>query len=908
MVKYRSLLQNVFANIMIRPISLKPKLAASILFFSLLPVIFLSKSYAFESDMHFDVTFELAVARGWEWDTAWELANVDISVDENVSTSPGVVPFSILARETGLDIIGPHQKLQNHLYHCFSQDDDTTNSERNELNSDVSASLGAWEDIIKNKITRYRQLTDQPERRFASNNALASLGGYLHCLEDAWSHSGFGGTRMGHAFNSGNDNPDAPWKRPLKTSAAIRSTDATLFNFLKLWGRESFALEEAELERLADALSHPYLKMLEEDNPEIRRLCDRLLAGVWVHQVLTRQHGLSRVPSEYIIDIPIPLGNEQKCHDVYKEILERFASDSKMIARKDPRYVLLIPTGFDTLRLGGPLKTSTFENLIFRVSQNSNKRLDPLQADLTRDGHFKRLDEIAQFNLILLSPSLVIKPSRLTNDLIYSIDAVILNEGPLASPPAKLRIGIYGFEETYALARPINKLDPGQNIYLPIQLKISGDRFGKQGISMQIGPLDEPASDKLNSKEQWIERRATDNIVYSSHLFTTHPGRFAPKDLLTIETVSVLLFITLPLVVLQRRPLFWKQCLTLQIGVLFIWIVAGYAFAFGPDIGNVVGSLGPELLARLLSDSAYPLYAPLLPEWLFAIYHGVVALFPVVLLWLLISERSKIFDPMYFIVLWHIVIYLPLVHWMWGQGFLFQLGSLDFAGGDVIATAMGFSAIAVLDVLGQQEPKGKVSTHDSPNSILYLIIIWIFILVSASFVSGVAPSTLESVGIGAMSGFIIWKLFSRIFKAEVLPMDALFGILAGVISLAAGAGYINLWAAMVTAGIGSGLAYFLIRRIGLRHRGSLADLFYVHAIAGVWGTVAVGFFADHNVNLETSDGLIFGGLIQFLAQLFCATWTVIFAYNISRMAGGSLMKAPTPAPEPTGTGGHAYVR
>lgn len=273
-----------------------------------LSVLAYAPARAAEEHFHYHVTFVVAVAVGWSWEEARLIASADLAVDQNEETVASL-------EMTGLNWL-PHISPKSLRFHCFSATDDRRASRNHTRNPDVLENLASLEAQATHAIAQARQSQDS----LTITQALVAIGVYLHCQQDSWFHSGFGGQWDGHALESlfamifGIPDPDHAAARPAKTERALDELLEKLISFRKRWGGSSNEITSTDLEHLKRLLTHPLTKKMTKRE---RAACTQRLAGYWLHQ-LSKEKNLSGVPASNIRDGFVKLS--ARCQRVYAEI------------------------------------------------------------------------------------------------------------------------------------------------------------------------------------------------------------------------------------------------------------------------------------------------------------------------------------------------------------------------------------------------------------------------------------------------------------------------------------------------------------------------------------------------------------------------------------------------------------
>ncbi len=306
-----------------------------------------------------------------------------------------------------------------------------------------------------------------------------------------------------------------------------------------------------------------------------------------------------------------------------------------------------------------------------------------------------------------------------------------------------------------------------------------------------------------------------------------------------------------------------------------MWFVFGFSLAFGPDeSGGIVGNLDWTFLKGVPWDAPLEKYAPTIPGVLFAKFQLMFAAITPLLLTGVIAERMKFSSFIIFIVAWSLLIYYPLVHWVWGGGWLAQLGVVDFAGGIVIHTSVGMGALAAALVLGRRKNYGPtiMVPHSIPIAVLGSSLLWLgwfgFNAGSALSSGGVAGNTVIVTHMASSVSALIWVGLSWMRTGKPSIVAAINGAIAGLAGITPASGFVSVEHSFVI-GIAIGIASYagvVLFKEKLRIDDAL-DVSSVHGVAGIIGSLSIGIFASSMINPAGPDGFLFGNAEQFLIQM-----------------------------------------
>lgn len=303
-----------------------------------------------------------------------------------------------------------------------------------------------------------------------------------------------------------------------------------------------------------------------------------------------------------------------------------------------------------------------------------------------------------------------------------------------------------------------------------------------------------------------------------------------------------------------------------------MWFTFGFSLTFGPDTAGLVGNLDWTFLKGVPFDDSLPM-APTIPGVLFAKFQMMFAVITPLLLTGAIAERMKFSAYILFIAAWSALIYYPLVHWMWGGGWLGAMGVVDFAGGIVIHTSAGMGALAAALVLGRRRNYGPsiMIPHSIPIAVLGSSLLWLgwfgFNAGSALASGGVAGNTVIVTHMASAISALIWVGLSWMRTGKPSVIAAINGAIAGLAGITPASGYVSVEHSFVI-GIAIGLASYmgvLFFKERLKIDDAL-DVSSVHGIAGIIGSISIGLFASSLINPSGPNGLLFGNPEQLLLQ------------------------------------------
>jgi len=333
------------------------------------------------------------------------------------------------------------------------------------------------------------------------------------------------------------------------------------------------------------------------------------------------------------------------------------------------------------------------------------------------------------------------------------------------------------------------------------------------------------------------------------------------------------------------------QSLILISLVSFEWVYLGYSMSFGPDIHGLIGSLAWFGLGGV-GTAPNPDYAGTIPQIAFAMYQCMFAAITPALITGAVAERMRFGPFLLFSLIWVVVVYNPVCHWVWGNGgWLKALGVLDFAGGLVVHLTCGAAALAAVLVMGARKDHGKhqIVPHNLPMTLLGTGLLWFgwfgFNSGSALAANGVAANAFAATHLGGMAGMAVWSVIEWWHRGKPTSLGAASGAVAGLATITPGAGFVSPGSAVLIGMLAGGICYgAVLLKARLRFDDSL-DVVGIHGVGGLIGTLLVGVLAAKAVNPAGADGLLAGNAAQLGIQAlgvaavglyaFVASWCII---------------------------------
>ena len=315
-----------------------------------------------------------------------------------------------------------------------------------------------------------------------------------------------------------------------------------------------------------------------------------------------------------------------------------------------------------------------------------------------------------------------------------------------------------------------------------------------------------------------------------------------------------------------------------------MWILFGYSLAFGTDHFGVIGDLSHLGFVGLTGKVGK--YASTIPDLGFAMFQMMFAIITPALITGAVAGRMKFKALFLFIIFWSTSVYYPMAHMVWGLGgFLAKIGSVDFAGGNVVHISSGVSALVLCLVLGKRKDYGKANyrIHNIPFVVLgasLLLFGWFgFNAGSALKADGLAIHAFATTAISAASGMLSWMMMDVIMAEKPTLVGCVTGLVVGLVAITPGAGFVPIWASLIIGFVGSPICYFMISKVKQKFGYDYAlDAFGCHGIGGVWGGLATGLFTQTSINSVAKwNGLFFGDTRLFIVQVISILVTIVVA-------------------------------
>lgn len=347
----------------------------------------------------------------------------------------------------------------------------------------------------------------------------------------------------------------------------------------------------------------------------------------------------------------------------------------------------------------------------------------------------------------------------------------------------------------------------------------------------------------------------------------------------------------------KRSILFIMMESFISMGIVtLIWMFGGFGLAFGKDIHGVIGRFTDYFGLAHVGLVPNAVHAASIPFALFFLFQLMFCVITVPLMTGAFAERLNLKGYILLLICWTILVYIPVCHWVWGEGFLSKWGFVDFAGGTVIHTTAGFAALASIFVLGKRKV-AKQGMH--PNNLMAAAIgtglLWFgwfgFNSGGALSAGALATKAFTNTLVGLASGMIAWLIMAKILRGKINFVDVMTGSVAGLATITPCAGYIAPSSAIIV-GIVAGIICNLA--VGFRQKkgwDDALDVWGVHGVGGFTGTILIGILADKTVN---GVGASFHQLlIQIGGVVLTAVYAFVLTYVLLKILGSITEIKPT---------------
>ncbi len=322
------------------------------------------------------------------------------------------------------------------------------------------------------------------------------------------------------------------------------------------------------------------------------------------------------------------------------------------------------------------------------------------------------------------------------------------------------------------------------------------------------------------------------------------------------------------------------QCLIAVALISILWVIYGYSLVFVGD-GAWIGSLERALLSGMTMDGVNTA-AKTIPEALFVIYQMTFAVITVALVAGSVADRMRFSSYVIFCIGWFTLVYIPLAHWVWGGGFLAQAGVLDFAGGLVVHLSAGTAGLVAAVLMGRRRGYGteNLSPYDLSLAVIGTGLLWVgwfgFNGGSALQANSRAVMAILATHLAACAGALTWSAIEWITRRKPSVLGMISGAVAGLGTITPASGFVEPWHGIVIGVVAGAVCFWACT--SLKHRfnyDDTLDVFGIHGIGGLLGTLLTGVFATAAVG--GTAGLLEGNSQLLLTQAYGVA--VVFAWT-----------------------------
>lgn len=315
-----------------------------------------------------------------------------------------------------------------------------------------------------------------------------------------------------------------------------------------------------------------------------------------------------------------------------------------------------------------------------------------------------------------------------------------------------------------------------------------------------------------------------------------------------------------------------------------MWTLFGYSLAFGGNHGGIIGDFRWFAMNGVGWEPGH--YADTIPHLVFAAFQMMFAMITPALITGAVVGRMRFKALFLFVAIWSVLVYYPMAHMVWGDGgFLAAIGSVDFAGGNVVHISSGVSALVLAIYLKQRRGYAKATyrTHNIPFVFLGAAMLWFgwfgFNAGSALKADGLAAHAFMTSSISSACALLTWMLIEVIREGKPTLVGASTGLVIGLVAITPGAGFVPVWASFIIGILVSPICYFTVILLKQKLKiDDALDAFGCHGIGGIWGGIATGLFGKSSINSVAKwDGLVFGDYRLFLAQVLSIVITIAVA-------------------------------
>lgn len=331
------------------------------------------------------------------------------------------------------------------------------------------------------------------------------------------------------------------------------------------------------------------------------------------------------------------------------------------------------------------------------------------------------------------------------------------------------------------------------------------------------------------------------------------------------------------------------QCLVLTAVISIEWVLIGYSIVFTSLEGGInafIGGFDKIFLHGIEIDTI--LDGTGIPELLFVLFQGMFAVITPALMVGAFAERIKFSGFLLFNILWALLVYNPLAHWVWGGGWIGEMGAIDFAGGTVVHINAGISALVLVLLIGKRKGWGEkgvapITPHNIPFVVIGTALLWLgwfgFNAGSGLAADGIAANAFLVTHIATAVASVTWIVLDKIINKKPTVVGFCTGAVAGLVAITPAAGASDLLGAFFIGLISSLVCFFMVAYVkGKLGYDDALDVFGVHGIGGIVGSILIGIFATQSVTGEGgAQGALYGDWNQLWIQIVATVATITFS-------------------------------
>ncbi|GHV66665.1 ammonium transporter [Bacteroidia bacterium] len=329
------------------------------------------------------------------------------------------------------------------------------------------------------------------------------------------------------------------------------------------------------------------------------------------------------------------------------------------------------------------------------------------------------------------------------------------------------------------------------------------------------------------------------------------------------------------------------QCVVLTAVITIEWIVYGYTAVFGTSLqdtwlGGFIGGFDKFFLKDIPTDR---LTSGNIPEVLFALFQCKFAVITPALIVGAFAERIKFSGFLLFSVLWSMIVYNPMAHWVWGGGWMYELGAIDFAGGTVVHINAGVSALVMALMLGRRKGYGSslMIPHNVPYVVLGTALLWLgwfgFNAGSGLAADGIAANAFLVTHLATSVAATTWLVLEWMINKKPTVVGICTGAVAGLVAITPAAGTVDAMGSLVIGLFSACICFFFVAYVKpkLKYDDSL-DAFGVHGVGGFVGAILTGVFATQLITgADGQQGALYGDWHQLGVQVIVNVAAIVFS-------------------------------